>query len=228
MFRNVPGCSMFRVYRRPPWPATKEDKCCFFMITKPFADRRKSKKALRANVNKVRKQAKRGECLPCERLVQGRGMWERKLCLHTALNRTFTISKVNLNLQYFCLIIIWSPEMKSFKNIWNINVGFWSHKITSNEPWNTETHQTDRNPPITNHKQWPFEHVEENFRFLRGPLGWLTSDIFLTRGSKCTNHRKTVLIACFLRGHLNLLFSLFFVHFLFPIWWLVNFASSSG
>ena len=22
-----------------PWPATKEDKCCFFMIAKPFADR---------------------------------------------------------------------------------------------------------------------------------------------------------------------------------------------
>ena len=26
---------------------------------------------------------------------------------------------------------------------------------------------------------------------------------FLTRGSKCTNHRKTILIACFVRGHLN-------------------------
>ena len=22
-----------------PWPATKKDKCCFFMIAKPFADR---------------------------------------------------------------------------------------------------------------------------------------------------------------------------------------------
>ena len=29
--------------------------------------------------------------------------------------------------------------------------------ITSNEPWNTETHKTDRNPPITDHKPWPFE-----------------------------------------------------------------------
>ena len=28
--------------------------------------------ALRANVNKASKQAKRGECLPCERLVQGK------------------------------------------------------------------------------------------------------------------------------------------------------------
>ena len=35
---------------------------------------------------------------------------------------------------------------------------------------NTETHKTDWKPPITNHKQWPFEPVEVNFRFLRGPL----------------------------------------------------------
>ena len=26
--------------------------------------------------------------------------------------------------------------------------------ITSNEPWNTETHKTDRNPSITNHGLW--------------------------------------------------------------------------
>ena len=31
--------------------------------------------------------------------------------------------------------------------------------ITSNEPWNTGTHKTDRNSPITNHKPWPFEPV---------------------------------------------------------------------
>ena len=29
--------------------------------------------------------------------------------------------------------------------------------ITSNEPWNTETTKMDRNPPIKNHKPWPFE-----------------------------------------------------------------------
>ena len=29
--------------------------------------------------------------------------------------------------------------------------------ITSNEPWNTETNKMDRNPPIKNHKPWPFE-----------------------------------------------------------------------
>ena len=140
----------------------------------------------------------------------------------TALYRTFTISKVNLNLQS-------EVQGWNLSKIFGISTSGFSHnKITSNEPWNTETHKTDRNPPITNHKQWPFEPVEENFRFLRGPLRWLTSDIFLTRGSKCTNHRKTVLIACFLRGHLNLLFSLFYVHFLFLILWLVDFVRSSG
>ena len=33
----------------------------------------------------------------------------------------------------------------------------------------------DRNPPpIKNHKSWPFEPVEVNFCFLRGPLRWVT------------------------------------------------------
>ena len=32
--------------------------------------------------------------------------------------------------------------------------------ITSDEPWNTETHKTDWNPPITNHKPWPFEPIK--------------------------------------------------------------------
>ena len=34
----------------------------------------------------------------------------------------------------------------------------------------TETHKTDRNPPITNQKPWPFEPVKVKFCFLRGPL----------------------------------------------------------
>ena len=38
-----------------------------------------------------------------------------------------------------------------------------SLKKTNNEPWNTETHKTDRNPPIKNHKPWPFEPLEVNF-----------------------------------------------------------------
>ena len=47
--------------------------------------------------------------------------------------------------------------------------------IISNEPWNTETHKTDRNPPITDHKPWPFEPVKVKFCFLRGALRWLTA-----------------------------------------------------
>ena len=47
--------------------------------------------------------------------------------------------------------------------------------ITGNEPWNTETHRTDRNRPITNQKLWPFEPVKVKFCFLRGPLRWLTA-----------------------------------------------------
>ena len=47
--------------------------------------------------------------------------------------------------------------------------------ITSNEPWNTETHKTERNPPIKNQKPWPFEPVKVKFCFLRGPLRWLTA-----------------------------------------------------
>ena len=47
--------------------------------------------------------------------------------------------------------------------------------ITRNEPWNIETHKTDRNPPITNHIPWPFEPVKVKYCFLRGLLRWLTA-----------------------------------------------------
>ena len=36
---------------------------------------------IRANVNKARKQAKRGECLPCECLVQGKRHVRKKALL---------------------------------------------------------------------------------------------------------------------------------------------------
>ena len=35
--------------------------------------------------------------------------------------------------------------------------------------------QNGSNPPITNHKPWPFEPVKVKFCFLRGPLRWLTA-----------------------------------------------------
>ena len=60
--------------------------------------------ALRANVNKASKQAKRGECLPCEH--------GKKSSASTELYRVFTISKVNLNLQYFYLIEIRKSEVQ--------------------------------------------------------------------------------------------------------------------
>ena len=47
--------------------------------------------------------------------------------------------------------------------------------ITSNEPWNSEAHKTDRNPLNRNHNPWPFEPVKIKFCFLRGPLRWLTA-----------------------------------------------------
>ena len=48
----------------------------------------------------------------------------------------------------------------------------------------------------TNHKSqtMTFWTRWNKLLFLRGPLRWLASDIFLTRGSKCTNQRKTILI----------------------------------
>ena len=45
--------------------------------------------------------------------------------------------------------------------------------IPSNEPWNTETHKTDQNPPITDHKPWPFELIQVKFCFLKSPIRWL-------------------------------------------------------
>ena len=67
--------------------------------------------AIRANVNKASKQAKRGECLSCERLVQGKRHVGKKALLAHGTYRTF-ISKVNLNVQYFCLIEIWKSEVQ--------------------------------------------------------------------------------------------------------------------
>ena len=69
----------------------------------------RNKHAIPANVNKASKQAKRGECLPCERLVQGRRHVGRKALLAKS---TFMIAKVNLNFQYFCLIEIWKSEVQ--------------------------------------------------------------------------------------------------------------------
>ena len=79
-----------------------------------------------------------------------------------------------------------SPRMKGNENQFEFDYS-WSwpgfELLVSNakfnwpcyEPWNTETHKTDRNAPITNQKPWPFEPVKVKFCFLRGPLRWLTA-----------------------------------------------------
>ena len=47
---------------------------------------------IRANVDKVSKQAKRGECLPCELLVQGkRHMGKKALQAHGTLSHFYDL-----------------------------------------------------------------------------------------------------------------------------------------
>ena len=48
--------------------------------------------AIRANVNKASKQAKRGECLPCARLVQGkRHVGKKALLEHGTLSHFYNL-----------------------------------------------------------------------------------------------------------------------------------------
>ena len=72
--------------------------------------------AIRANVNKASKKEKRGECLPCERPVQGKRHAGKKALLARYLNPTFTISNINLNVQCLYLIWIWKIEVRR----WNL------------------------------------------------------------------------------------------------------------
>ena len=86
--------------------------------------------AIRANVNKASKVAKRGECLPCERFVQGKRYVGKK----ALLARYFILLLRSQNLIWILSIFtspkleVWSPGMKSIKNILNINVGFGHNK----------------------------------------------------------------------------------------------------
>ena len=66
-----------------------------------------NRRSIRANVNKASKQAKQGECLPCEFLVQGKRKKEE-----SSASCHFIALKVNLNLQYFYLIEIWKMYQK--------------------------------------------------------------------------------------------------------------------
>ena len=62
-----------------------------------------------------------------------------------------------------------------FKNMWTL-------KFKA-----TNTHKTDRNPPVTNHKPWPFEPLEVKFCFLKGPLESAQSSDFVWRRRKPQN-----------------------------------------
>ena len=78
---------------------------------------------MRANVNKASKQAKRGECLTCKRLVQGKKHVEKEALLaHGTLSHFYDLKSLSES-------SVFLPHRNlesSIKNIWNINVGFWS------------------------------------------------------------------------------------------------------
>ena len=55
-------------------------------------DAKCNRQAIPANVNKASKQAKRGECLPCERLVQGkRHVGKKALLVHGTLSHFYDL-----------------------------------------------------------------------------------------------------------------------------------------
>ena len=57
--------------------------------------------ALRANVNKASKQAKRGECLPCERLAQGkRHVGKKGLLAHGTLSHFYDLKRLSESLVF--------------------------------------------------------------------------------------------------------------------------------
>ena len=70
---------------------------------------------------------------------------------------------------YFPITVLfnytWTLNFKSQLTIIFIYCIFRMLSIWRNELWNTETHKTDQNQPITNHKPWPFELFESSFCF---------------------------------------------------------------
>ena len=62
----------------------------------------------------------------------------------------------------------------------------------------------DRNPPITNHKSWPFEQVKVKFCFLRGPLRWLTDVTVVKNAIVSWLLNFTILIRMFVKSVVSL------------------------
>ena len=79
---------------------------------------------------------------------------------------------------YVTLVTNWSigkclktSIVETLRRIKNLHVlprtGLKKRPVQPSGTKNTETHKTDRNPPIASHKSWPFEPVEGNFCSLR-------------------------------------------------------------
>ena len=90
-----------------------------------------------------------------------------------------------------CFIIASDKNEKEQKNLRsNLNrpIIARNRTITKQRTLKHETNKTDRNPPITNHKPWPFELVQVNMCFLRGPLRWLTEQKMQNSFEVCKTH----------------------------------------
>ena len=65
-------------------------------------------------------------------------------------------------------------DLKNMRGKLNYSIIARNRTIIQQRTMKDETNKTDRHPPITNHKPWPFELVEVKVRFPRDPLRWLT------------------------------------------------------
>ena len=74
-----------------------------------------------------------------------------------------------------CFILVSDKSKKDQKNLrrkLNSSIVARNRTITKQRTLKHETNKSFRNPPITNHKAWPFELVQVITCFLRCPLRW--------------------------------------------------------
>ena len=93
--------------------------------------------AIRANINKASKQAQRGECLPCERLVKGKRHVGKKALLARHFIALLRSQKLIRIFSIFTSSKFGSLNSRDeiYKKIFAIFMsGFGNNKITSNEP----------------------------------------------------------------------------------------------
>ena len=89
-------------------------------------------------------------------------------------------------LLYSCKWQEWERSEKSAKQLSAFIAR--NRTITKQRTLKHETNKTDRNPPITNHKPGPFELVQVNMCFLRGPLRWLREQKTQNSLEVCKTH----------------------------------------